>query len=53
MNPEVEGSDDSNIQITISRDHISHDQTHPPVATSLAVTPSGFHTIIYLEIFEF
>ncbi|XP_068488843.1 ankyrin repeat-containing protein ITN1-like isoform X2 [Phaseolus vulgaris] len=39
MNPDVEVSDDSNIEIIISRDYLSYEQTDPPVATSHAVTP--------------
>jgi len=41
MNPDVEARDESNIEIIIPRDDLSHDQTHPPVATSHAVTPSS------------
>jgi len=41
MNPDVEARDESNIEIIIPRDDLSHVQTHPPVATSHAVTPSS------------
>ena len=42
MNPDVKVSDESNIEIMISRDYLSHDQTHPPVATSHDFTRPGF-----------
>ncbi|KAK7372718.1 hypothetical protein VNO80_06105 [Phaseolus coccineus] len=46
MNPDVEVSDESNIEIIITRDYLSHDQTLPPVATSHAVTPSDIYRCV-------
>ncbi|KAL9316046.1 hypothetical protein ACSQ67_017047 [Phaseolus vulgaris] len=48
MNPDVEAWDESNIEITIARDYLSHHQTHPPVATSHAVTPSDMYWHAYM-----
>ncbi|KAL9316045.1 hypothetical protein ACSQ67_017046 [Phaseolus vulgaris] len=50
MNPDVEAWDESNIEITIARDYLSHHQTHPPVATSHADhdTPSDMYWHAYM-----
>ncbi|KAK7372722.1 hypothetical protein VNO80_06109 [Phaseolus coccineus] len=49
MNPDVEARDESNIEIIISRDYLRPDQTHPPLATSNAVTPSDIYWHAYMD----